>query len=447
MSEESSEDGDEGASSSGEGDNARDEDFTLDEQTSTTTEDDDDDDNSGGDSERQNRPRRHHRRSSTAQAAAGPHNRLRTSTQYSYASPSSSGSSSSSRSVTSDPSSRYDLFKPLSPLQVNADRQVERRRRLRNAHRRKSGVAILGSAGKEQAGTDFCFDKGKGKGKARDARHIIVESPKASHRGAAARGGSAFAPAAERRAFQVRPDELRQPHAPLFDGKHGSLRATQGNNTSWRKFAGRMMQPFGRLGISTTSRSGSSSSLSRPQAPGIPITRRSLSETFTSTLQPLFPATRHSDRLSASTASLGASFNGKRKRDATFPSGRRSLSDHHERDTGQSIDHPADFADLQPVRRTRSIVRKLEEIGCPVSQEGEGSEDGDQHVLQEEDEEDETESVERSIAEMSLDEISEHLEDNEAEHEDDSAVDEQGRSTSCSCPRFARGGRRSSSDG
>jgi hypothetical protein len=87
---------------------------------------------------------------------------------------------------------------------------------------------------------------------------------------------------------------------------------------------------------------------------------------------------------------------------------------------------PEDLAAIQPLRRTRSIARKMEEIGAPISgiERGASIDGGSRRsVVEEEEDDDETASVERSIAEMSLDEISEHKED-EDEEEDDSVADE-----------------------
>lgn len=105
-----------------------------------------------------------------------------------------------------------------------------------------------------------------------------------------------------------------------------------------------------------------------------------------------------------------------------------------------------ELAGLQPLRRTRSLARKMEEIGIPTSDDGNalGEDESDdetaQHALTpkasarnrtrqrqetsthfQEEEDDDAESVERSIAEMSLDEITEHNDD-----EEDSTIEDTG---------------------
>ena len=64
------------------------------------------------------------------------------------------------------------------------------------------------------------------------------------------------------------------------------------------------------------------------------------------------------------------------------------------------------LASIQPLRRTRSIARRLEQIGLPISRAIDNEEAGSS--ARQTESEDEADSVERSIAEMSLDEISEH---------------------------------------
>lgn len=94
-----------------------------------------------------------------------------------------------------------------------------------------------------------------------------------------------------------------------------------------------------------------------------------------------------------------------------------------------------DLAKLQPLRRTRSLARKMEAFGVPISEQIEGL-DSPADVSQQEDEDDEAaanhlnvptatgesddESLERSVAEMSLDEISEVADENVAAEPDDS---------------------------
>lgn len=107
-------------------------------------------------------------------------------------------------------------------------------------------------------------------------------------------------------------------------------------------------------------------------------------------------------------------------------------------------EEPSNLADVQPLRRTRSLARKVEKLGVPVSSlqgtsssmsrsnsnstikslSARGRSQLDVQPEEEEDVESETDSVEQSIANMSLDEIRE-TEDSES----GASVDETGKAS------------------
>ena len=101
-----------------------------------------------------------------------------------------------------------------------------------------------------------------------------------------------------------------------------------------------------------------------------------------------------------------SSLYGKRKRDDSSSNVSRQNSNAGRLDAAQT-------AGFQPLRRTRSVARKIERLGVPVSeasQEAQASTTEDDQSAQHDSDE---ESIERSIAEMSLDEIEEQNEDDE----------------------------------
>lgn len=167
---------------------------------------------------------------------------------------------------------------------------------------------------------------------------------------------------------------------------------------------------------------------------------------------------------SGSQQSLYTSLNGKRKRDdrrSDYGSGRMSLgrrssstSDRKSQKRNQSQESKeqqqqqqqleADFATFQPLRRTRSLARQIEQLGIPASQaysDTHGAEDvqndeapvastsgssSRRRKAQVVETDEDTESVERSIAEMSLDEVTETAgEDEEEEEEEEEHADEE----------------------
>lgn len=112
-------------------------------------------------------------------------------------------------------------------------------------------------------------------------------------------------------------------------------------------------------------------------------------------------------------SSSSSSVNGKRKREEQ--AGKPSAAQHaHRRSMYEfgTLDQAA-VAGLQPLRRTRSIARQIEQLGVPVSEAGGETSDSEREELHSLARNSDTESVERSIAEMSLDEISEHNDDAE----------------------------------
>lgn len=164
------------------------------------------------------------------------------------------------------------------------------------------------------------------------------------------------------------------------------------------------------------------------------------------------PAIVQASSSSRPTEKLSSSLNGKRKRDdkrrdypsqtRTSSSSRRNSTDTktQKRNSAQHAGHQAqerDFSSLQPLRRTRSLARQIEQLGVPASQSYGGYSDDEEHAPfastsaapsrrnsgkmvapSASETDDDTESVERSIAEMSLDEITEAGEDEEELEED-----------------------------
>lgn len=149
---------------------------------------------------------------------------------------------------------------------------------------------------------------------------------------------------------------------------------------------------------------------------------------------------------------LSSSLNGKRKRDdrgrdyprankSDHSSSRRSSADakclkrNSAQHAGETVQEK-DFSSFQPLRRTRSLARQIEQLGIPPSQTYDDTDEDDEDVpfastsaassrrnsgktkmRPASETDDDTESVERSIAEMSLDEVTENGEEEDDEGE------------------------------
>jgi len=174
------------------------------------------------------------------------------------------------------------------------------------------------------------------------------------------------------RGFQVRPD------IPFGNAGNSGLAQSPRRVTTrasiqagFRKMAGRVMAKVNNMGISGNASQGRSA------------------------------------RVTGSTSSTSLSGKRKREEQAKPSAHRRSMYEFG------SLNQAA-VASLQPLRRTRSIARQIEQLGVPLSEAHESSADSADEVDEQSAAHDsETESVERSIAEMSLDEISEQNEDDE----------------------------------
>lgn len=242
-------------------------------------------------------------------------------------------------------------------------------------------------------------------------------------------------PKAGRRGFQVHPDlpnpfSYNIPSASTSTSSASRHRANGARTTATiqaglRRFAGRMIQKVNTMGLSGTSKMSDSPAMVRPHSKG--------REQFST------------------------SMNGKRKRDDQHrdssrvkPSSLRRTSTDKRSQKRNSAQHTAeersdlDFSSLQPIRRTRSLARQIEQLGVPASQTYDDDVDEDEapvaststaafrrnsgkgsrkHITETDD--DDTESVERSIAEMSLDEITENGEEDEDDQKEGEAEQEQ----------------------
>ena len=190
----------------------------------------------------------------------------------------------------------------------------------------------------------------------------------------------------QRRGFHVRPDG---PFLPSSVNQHPAREnARNALQNGFRRFAGRMMHRVNNIGVSGNGRERTSALASAAVPPPTnSIMRNNSSCGFKRKRNPLIEKEKH----------------------RTVP-----LND-------------PNHADSQPLRRTRSIARKMEEIGIPMGrvEDKEAASRAENFTLPagQTESDDEADSVERSIAEMSLDEISEHKDDEESE----SAADESGK--------------------
>lgn len=242
-------------------------------------------------------------------------------------------------------------------------------------------------------------------------------------------------PNAGRRGFQVRPDapnpfslDLPSASSSSSASRHraNGARATATIQAGLRRFAGKMIQKVNTMGMS-----GNSKMSSQPAM--VQSSSRTSQDNLSSSLNGKRKRDdRHRDypRESAHAASSSST-----RRISTDKKSQQRNSTHHS--TVDDYPQEQDFSSWQPLRRTRSLARQIEQLGIPASQTYDDNDEFDRDtapvastsksVLKRNNSkqlaaetDDDTESVERSIAEMSLDEITEN-----GEEEDEEEAQEQ----------------------